>query len=154
MVAASACFADVSDIPTVASQTQTVTARQSRPINFGTFTFNGGGSITLSPSGNCTAKNGAVLIAANCSPATIELVNTENRSRQVEIELPLEGYMQNAKDGGQLSLNNFTMNMQNPVTLEPLGRKTVQIGATLNAGGNATSADFSGSFTFNVIPLP
>jgi len=127
-----------------------LTARPVMPLEFGTFTNDRGGSVTVDPRSGACRSSGVVMTRAHCSFGTVEIRGEPDQL--VLVELQPETSLQNTGTAGQMSITDLTMNRQNPVQLGPDGRASVQVGATLNVPAKANAGGYNGGFSVSVNP--
>lgn len=126
-----------------------IQVRRMQPLEFGQFTNDGAGTITIDPrSGGCRETGGITMVRANCSFATIEIRGEPDS--EVLVELQPETTLQNNERSGEMTLRDFTMNLQNPVRLGQDGRAVVQIGATLASRGKVPHGGFNADYNITV----
>jgi len=127
---------------------QEITSRILMPLEFGEFTSDRSGSVTIDPRSGACRPSGVVMMKARCSFATVEIRGEPGD--MVVVEMQPEASLQNSEKGGQMMVNNFTMNRENPITLGADGREIIQVGATLNTGSKQSSGRFLGGFNVMV----
>lgn len=135
----------------LAQEARGIEVRRLQPLEFGQFTNDGAGTVTVDPrSGSCRASGGITMIRANCSFATIEIRGEPDSD--VLVELQPEATMQNNERGGEMTLRDFTMNFDNPIHLGADGRRVIQVGATLASRGKTPVGGFNADFAITVTP--
>ena len=128
---------------------QTVDIEERRSLIFGKVaTTSTPGSVTISPSGVKSVAGGVIDLGKNHREAEFRITGPDNAL--VIVTLPTTATVTGG--GGTGTLNNFTMNMSNPIDLGRRGRVTISVGATLSLGTNLPGADYTGDFTLYVDP--
>lgn len=129
-----------------AAHAQTVSA--TRPLAFGKFVAQGGGSVTVQPSGARMATGGVLLIASGAGTSasfTVSDSDPANADKSFIISLPPDGSVTLSGSSGSMAVNVFTSQPAETGTLVA-GSQTVQVGATLTVNANQPAGNYSGSF--------
>jgi len=125
---------------------QTVSA--TRPLAFGKFVAQGGGSVTIQPSGARNASGAVLLIASGAGTSaafTVSDTDPANADKSFIISLPADGSVTLSGPSGSMAVNLFTSQPSDTGTLVA-GSQTIQVGATLTVGPNQPAGNYSGSF--------
>lgn len=124
----------------------TISIGNTQALAFGKFVAGSGGSVTVSPSGARSATGGVALVPSS-GGAAAQFTASGDPNFTYAISLPANGSAVLTSAGGQtMALNNFSSSPSPTGQLSVLGKQTVSVGATLNAGSNQAPGDYSGSF--------
>lgn len=119
-----------------------------RPLGFGKFVAQGGGSVTILPSGARSAAGSVLLIASGPgSSATFHISDAapENADKAFIITLPANGSVTVDGPSGSMPLDDFTSDPADTGNLTA-GSQTINVGATLTVAPNQAAGSYSGSF--------
>lgn len=106
------------------------------------------GTVILTPSGNrATTGDVTVNTATGAAPATFDLEGTPNAS--YSITLPLSVVLTDSASNTMI-VDQFTSSPLNSDTLDPSGRQTLYVGATLNVSNNQPFGSYSGQMAVTV----
>lgn len=114
---------------------------------FGSFAAGSGGTITVTPSGSCSAGGNVILINSNCSRA--EFLVTGDSNATYLIELPGDDFVVLTGPGNDMVISSFVSNPAAGANglLNASGSQSISVGGTLNVGSNQAAGSYSGSFS-------
>lgn len=125
-----------------------------REMNFGEFaaSVDGAGNVMLSPNADTVTFSGPVTQFSGKKVQRARFRINGEKKTYVIVSLPSSITIQSASGGTTMIIDDFTMDVSNPVYLGNNGRMTVNIGATLRIGTNQNAGDYNinNSFTFVV----
>ena len=118
-----------------------------RSLSFGSLVADGGGSVTVSPTGQRTAGGSVILIpSAPGHAADFSLQGDPDAT--FYIDLPADGSVKLTGSGTDLSLTGFTSEPAGAGgQLNSGGTVDLSVGATLEVGSGQSQGEYSGSFT-------
>jgi len=131
-------------------QRKPIVVRQILSIEFGTFASNdGGGSITVSPSG-ARIPSGNISVIGSSGGGAAEFEITGQAEEIVTIYLPDRVNLNKSSGSGNAVITNLISTPADTVTLDSQGRARVKVGGTLRMPGNITPGSYSGTFDIDV----
>lgn len=129
-------------------QRKNLTVRQLSAIEFGAFSVEGPGTITVAPSGARIAGGRAALVYSGVTGAA-EFEVTGEPGEQIFVMLPVSVNLSRG-NGGSAEISNLTMFPTDPVMLDGRGVARIKVGGTLRVGAQMASGSYSGMFDLDV----
>lgn len=124
---------------------------QKRDMKFGEWAsdINFPGTVVLSPDAdNATGSGGAFSFGGTIRRARFQIIGKKNRD--VFITLPSSITIQKGATGNAMTIDNFTMDKSNPITLNNQGKRTINIGATLHISVNQKKGNYNDDNIFTI----
>lgn len=119
-----------------------------RALGFGKFVAQGGGTVTVQPSGARSAGGAVLLIpSGGGTSASFQVSDTDpaNADKSFIISLPADGSVFLSGPSGSMAVNQFTSQPSETGSLVA-GAQTIQVGATLSVGASQPAGHYSGTF--------
>lgn len=132
-------------------QAQEPTIVKKRDMKFGKFAANpsGTGTAIISPSSDTVTLSGGLFsFGGTVRRARFQILGTPKA--YVFIVLPSSITIRKGTSSNMMTVNNFTMNLSNPIRLNNSGKKTINIGATVTVGAGQTKGNYNDENDFTV----
>ncbi len=109
------------------------------------------GTVTMPATSDVPIVSGA-LVDFNTTSRRAKFQIVGEPKAFVIVTLPSSITIEKGSSGHTMTVDNFTMNLTNPVKLSSQGKKTIYIGATLHVGTDQKKGNYNdnNSFSYNV----
>lgn len=140
-------------IPAPATTQVAISLETLRDMKFGEIaaSIDGGGTVVVSPDSDSVTITGELTgFGGTVRRARIRI--TGEPRAYVIVTLPSSITIRRGTSSNYMTINNFTMDVTNPVRLNNSGKKTINIGAALHVGTDQKSGNYNdeNSFTYFV----
>lgn len=119
------------------------------PLAFGKFVSGSGGTVVISTNGVRSASGGVLLVPSGAGAAAQFAVSGDSNLTYA-ISLPADGLVALASGANSMVVTTFASSPSLTGALSAGGTQTISVGATLNAGSNQATGNYSGSFNITV----
>ena len=137
--------------PTATWSQATLQIIEKRGLRFGEWAADevGTGTVTIPPTSDTTTSSGGLIsFGGNIKRARFQLIGEPKAF--VIVTLPSSITIRKGTSSHVMTVDNFTMNLTNPVKLNNKGKKTINIGATLHVGAGQRQGNYNDDNTFTI----
>lgn len=137
--------------PSIDGQTAALTITRKAQMKFGEYAANpyASGTVVLSSSANTTTVTGGLLPFGGTIKRAKFLLEGDPKAFVI-VTLPSSITTEKGTSGFTMTIDNFTMNLSNPVKLNNSGKKSIFIGATVHVGTAQKKGNYNDNNSFTV----